>query len=365
MDRLAEYDELILMNYTFFAPIFPFAETFDVMDARDDLDFWGLTAHKADRPQSRSRAPTASCRCISSPIGLPSARRCSPRIEFAWYWEKMPTDHLLHGFDPAARVKFTQHFSDRGFRYTVTFDPDRYPSDHPMFESVVLMLEDRCPILKRRIFFHEPTYLERNAILGKRVMELVEQDGLPGRPDLAQRRPFRRAAHAVHEHVDAVGHPGHRPRSAAGSAAADLRARAHLLRGNDRRDDGLARQHPGALRPRRHHDHATSKKMRDRERAWPKYGLRSVQSPGRRVQPRAGRRAPSSSACRDVLTSGDYDLVLKVHSKKSPQNGYNLGAPVQAPLRRQPAVLARLRRPASCEMFQQAGQASAWSSRRS
>jgi rhamnosyltransferase len=30
-------------------------------------------------------------------------------------------------------------------------------------------------------------------------------------------------------------------------------------------------------------------------------------------------------ACRDVLTSGRYDLVLKVHSKKSPQDGHNLG----------------------------------------
>ena len=29
-------------------------------------------------------------------------------------------------------------------------------------------------------------------------------------------------------------------------------------------------------------------------------------------------------ACRDVLISGDYDLILKVHSKKSPQNGHNV-----------------------------------------
>ena len=61
----------------------------------------------------------------------------------------------------------------------VAFDPDRYPSIHPVFEDAVLMLEDRCPILKRRIFFHEPTYLERNAILGKRVMERVADTDYP------------------------------------------------------------------------------------------------------------------------------------------------------------------------------------------
>ena len=41
------------------------------------------------------------------------------------------------------------------------------------------MLDDRCPILKRRIFFHEPTYLDRNAILGKRVMETDRQTDYP------------------------------------------------------------------------------------------------------------------------------------------------------------------------------------------
>jgi lipopolysaccharide biosynthesis protein len=30
-------------------------------------------------------------------------------------------------------------------------------------------------------------------------------------------------------------------------------------------------------------------------------------------------------ACRDVLRSGRYDLVLKIHSKRSPQDGHNLG----------------------------------------
>src|SRR6476469_1939839 len=42
--RLAEYDELILMNYTFFGPIFPFEPMFERMEALD-VDFWGVSSH--------------------------------------------------------------------------------------------------------------------------------------------------------------------------------------------------------------------------------------------------------------------------------------------------------------------------------
>ena len=48
-DGARAYDELILLNYTFFAPIFPLREMFDSMDARA-CDFWGITAHAEMRP---------------------------------------------------------------------------------------------------------------------------------------------------------------------------------------------------------------------------------------------------------------------------------------------------------------------------
>ena len=42
--ELAKYDELVLMNYTFFAPLYPFREMFETMNPKD-LDFWGITKH--------------------------------------------------------------------------------------------------------------------------------------------------------------------------------------------------------------------------------------------------------------------------------------------------------------------------------
>lgn len=38
-EKLTQYDELLLLNYTFYAPIFPFKEMFD-RTATHDVDFW-------------------------------------------------------------------------------------------------------------------------------------------------------------------------------------------------------------------------------------------------------------------------------------------------------------------------------------
>ena len=44
-EKLASYDELVLLNDSVFAPIFPLAEMFEKMESRDDLDFWGPTGY--------------------------------------------------------------------------------------------------------------------------------------------------------------------------------------------------------------------------------------------------------------------------------------------------------------------------------
>ena len=43
--RLAQYDEVVLMNCTFFGPVSTFDELFEEMDARTELDYWGITEH--------------------------------------------------------------------------------------------------------------------------------------------------------------------------------------------------------------------------------------------------------------------------------------------------------------------------------
>ena len=319
MNRLEKYDELILMNYTFFAPIYPFAETFETMDARDDLDFWGLTAHQAIDPNPIPGTVGPLPFHIQS-HWIAVRKSMFSSTDFAWYWEHMPEIRTYQEAIFLHEFRFTEYFSERGFRFAVTFDPDRYPTRHPAFDSVVLMLQDRCPILKRRTFFQDPIYLERNAIIGKRVMELVAESDYP--EDLIWRNIVRSSEpRSLYTNMSMLSvipdiDLGERP-----DPPLRICVLAHIFY-EDMTDEmmGWITRIPVPF------DlvvtTTTAVKKIEIEAALYKYALPSVDV--RIVKSNRGRAESAFIVgCRDVLTSGDYDVVLKVHSKKSPQDGYN------------------------------------------
>ena len=43
-EKLEMFDEVILMNYTIFGPLYPFEDMFQEMNGKD-VDFWGITKH--------------------------------------------------------------------------------------------------------------------------------------------------------------------------------------------------------------------------------------------------------------------------------------------------------------------------------
>ena len=313
IQRLAAYDEVILMNYTFLGPIYPFAETFEKMDAQPDLDFWGMTAHKADHEH---------------PVHLQShwiaiRRSMFMSMEFARYWQDMP---MITSYSESIYLhesRFTQHFADRGFTFAVTFDPDDYPAPSPIFENAQLMLDDRCPIIKRRLFFHESSYLERKGILGRELMEKVATESeYP--VDLIWRDVVRfaepRILYTNFTLLDIVPDFVQHPEVAPTPRICVL---AHIYY-DDMTDEmmGMIENIPVPYDIVVTTTDATKKA--NIEAALARYDLRRAEV--RIVQSNRGRAESAFLiTCQDVLTSGDYDLILKVHSKKSPQDGHNLG----------------------------------------
>ena len=319
MNRLEKYDELILMNYTFFAPIFPFAETFDVMDARDDIDFWGLTAHKEIDPNPIPGTVGALPFHIQS-HWIAVRKSMFSSTDFAWYWTNMPEITTYQEAIFEHEFKFTTYFSKRGFRYVVTTDPDRYPSKHPAFDDVVLTLEDRCPILKRRTFFQDPIYLERNAIIGRRVMEQVARSDYPA--DLIWRNIVRSSEpRSLYTNMSMLTvipdiDTGERP-----NPPLRICVLAHIF--YEEMTDEMMGWLGNIPVPFDLVVTTTSPtKKIEIEAALHKYALPSVDV--RVVRSNRGRAESAFIVgCSDVLTSGNYDLILKIHSKKSPQDGHN------------------------------------------
>lgn len=317
-DRLTEYDELILMNYTFFGPIFPFAETFERMKACEDVEFWGLTAHKSVPSPYTGGTTMLPMHIQSHWIAVRKAMFTS--IEFTRYWDKMP---MITSYDDSIlqhEARFTSYFADRGFRFAVAFDPDNYPSAHPIFENAVLMLGDRCPIIKRRIFFHEPTYLDRNAILGRRVLDAIEKAGYP--TDLIWRNVVR-SAEPRHLYTNfsllevlPEADDGWRP-----DPAPRILVIAHIFYVDMVEEIlGYVRNIPVPFdlvvtTTTRAKADAIIEQLEDEPIA---------QLDVRIVGDNRGRDMSAFLIeCRDLLQPGVYDLVCKVHSKKSPQDDFN------------------------------------------
>jgi len=317
-DRLADYDELVLMNYTFFAPVFPFAETFDAMDALE-VDFWGMTAHKsvAEHPFAGMQGELPEH--IQS-HWLSVRKTLFTSIEFQNYWRDMP---MITSYDQSVlehEAKLTAHFARAGFRYAVAFPPEDYPSQHPVFDNAALMLDNRCPLVKRRLFFHEPSYLDRNAILGKRVIEKVAAAGYP--TDLIWSNVVRssepRTLYTNFSMLEVLpdDDTGWRP-----DPAPRLAVFAHIYY-----DDMVAEMMDYLTRIPIPFDLIVTTSSQEK-RASIEAQLAAYDLAGLEIRVVEANRGRDMSAllvgCRDLLTSGRYDLALRVHSKKSPQDDYN------------------------------------------
>lgn len=156
-DKLMDYDEVITCNDTMYGPLYPFSEMFDSMSQKD-VDFWGITNfHEAQV------VPFVSIEYDFLPKHIQSFfmvyRQSLVRSqEFQKYWSELPE---IRGYSEAIglhEVVFTKKFSDLGFRWAVysgsedlegyTYDPLR---DFPKY----MIQEKRCPIIKKRSFFHE------------------------------------------------------------------------------------------------------------------------------------------------------------------------------------------------------------------
>lgn len=157
LDNLKEYSEVIMMNFTIMGPLYPFEEMFRTMDEKD-LDFWGLTLfHGAEFD------PFGKIKYGYLPLHIQShfiaVRRDMLASEaFIKYWKEMP---MITSYEEAIgwhEAIFTKTFEDLGYTWDAYVDTrDEMDKCYcPIIMSpAALIRERRCPVFKRRSFFHE------------------------------------------------------------------------------------------------------------------------------------------------------------------------------------------------------------------
>ena len=153
-DRLEAYDEVILMNYTIFGPLYPFEEMFREMNRRD-VDFWGITKHhKVDFDCFHT------CKYGYIPEHIQSnflviRKSLMKSPEYHRLWDSMPMIHSYAESVGLYEAVFTKEFREKGFKADVYINTDdlegytRYPL---MMMSYELVKNRRCPIIKRKSF---------------------------------------------------------------------------------------------------------------------------------------------------------------------------------------------------------------------
>ena len=155
-DALAEYDELVLMNYTIMGPVYPFREMFEKMNG-EDLDFWGMTCcHKVDFDPSDLIDLGYIPEHLQSHF-LVIRKKMLASADYRAYWEKLPKITTYNESVAYHETYFTRHFAGLGYRWQAYVKTDDLQKDRPspiIFQPKKLIEERHCPVFKRRCFIH-------------------------------------------------------------------------------------------------------------------------------------------------------------------------------------------------------------------
>jgi len=320
-DRIAEFDEVLLTNDTWFGPVRPYAPVFERM-AEQGVHFWGMTDHDWEPLNKFTNEGELPYHLQSFWIAVRKEMFLSP--EWRAYWRDLP--EMPSYFDAVLKheILFTKHFADQGYTHAVAFASSDYPTEHPALFNADLLLADGCPLIKRRPFFHYPPFLDRHAVIGRRTVAEITRYGYP--IDLmwsnlarnVQPKTLNTDAGMLEVLPDVdTGYDSAAPfRLAVLAHCADPRTVDHLLNRLvlipvpfdlvvTTTEEGAAEQIRDALAGR---------------------DLGGLGDSEVRVIPSKHGRDMSAFfiGCRDELTSGRYDLVVKIHSRAPSKRGANI-----------------------------------------
>ncbi len=156
-EHLREFDEVIILNDSFFGPLYPFREIFAEMDARK-TDFWGFTVHGECNSQKKMCPYGYRPRYLQTYF-LAFRSRLLADSRFERYWTDLPEFNSFTELVELHGSVLTQKFVDWGFAYSVYADTEDLESadrrknmSHHMFNSYEMVARRKLPLIKRKTF---------------------------------------------------------------------------------------------------------------------------------------------------------------------------------------------------------------------
>ena len=155
-ETLSQYDELVLMNFTCFGPVYPFREVFDW--AKDqDVEIWGLTLDRKTNLLGTNKHLHFNKSDLSIQsyfIALRAPLFGSEHLSA--FFDEIPDDINYMQSGAYFEHSFPGYFEEMGYKSAVYCDTD--DSDYPLLHDPVSLLKEyRMPLFKKRSFFHHYT----------------------------------------------------------------------------------------------------------------------------------------------------------------------------------------------------------------
>lgn len=169
-DRDRQFDEVLMVNHTCYGPIYPFSELFSEMEKRE-CDFWGVTAHMEMVPNPFTGTGRLPYHINTNFLAVRGDLLRSP--PFRKYWSSIKGADTYEEAIQEHETRFTEHFTELGYVAKTYLDCRKYGTHYPAILDIDETLIDRNPLLKRRAFFHDPRFLEHYAADLPRAIDVM------------------------------------------------------------------------------------------------------------------------------------------------------------------------------------------------
>lgn len=179
-EKIAQYDELLLTNNTYYGPIYPFSEMWNKMD-QIDCDFWGISRHPELDVFIENNPDNKVYEFIQS-FWIVFKKKILKSHDFVDYWQNIKPQNSYQEMIGYGETKLTKYFEEHGFKSAVFLDFDKYSKliYNPPFVSDIQIIEDRCPILKRKFLFdYKKDILSfRSDYITRQLLEYLKEQNL-------------------------------------------------------------------------------------------------------------------------------------------------------------------------------------------
>lgn len=162
-DRLGEFDEVLVTNFTLFGPVFPLSELFSRMDDKP-CDFWGLAGFN-EKVKNRDDIQHLQSYFVVYRRSLTATQ------DFRNYWQNLPEIDSYVASVNLHELAQTPYFSARGYKFAAFSPSEKYANISP-YNFVIscadrVLIEDRCPFIKRRALYFANGHFEQGSSIEK------------------------------------------------------------------------------------------------------------------------------------------------------------------------------------------------------